>query len=102
MNFKKKTILLLPLLLTMLFSCNGQNNNNSSSLDSQTEVDSCASEPIYHGEDIEVSKIISNEYGRNIEVEGKDFIYLGTQIRVDAFMNCDKYTYADIKYLFKD
>lgn len=102
MNFKKKTILLLPLLLTMLFSCNGQNNNNSSSLDSQTEVDSCASEPIYHGEDIEVSKIISNEYGRNIEVEGKDFIYLGTQIRVDAFMNCDKYTYADIKYLFKE
>ena len=90
---------LIPLVLLMsLTACGG---NNPGPKPSPEEKDPCAGDPVYSGEDVNVSKVVQNGHGYNIFVENNDFLFVGTQIRVDAFMNCDKYTYADIKHLFR-
>ena len=58
--------------------------------------------PVYDGNAIEVSKVVTNNNGSHIEVDGKPFLFTGTQIRVDAFMNCDKLNYAQVKKLFEE
>ncbi len=46
---------------------------------------------------------IKNVGGKTyIDVDGKPMPYLGVEFRVDAFMNCDRYTYAEVEYLFKE
>ena len=99
-----KLLKLIPLVLLSLASCNGNNNgNNKPPVDPEDEeVDLCAGDPLYIGENVAVSSIVSNDGNYNISVDGKDFLFLGTQIRVDAFMNCDKYNYQEIKALFEE
>lgn len=58
-------------------------------------------DPVYDGSAVKVSEVVTNQYGSHIQVGGQDFLYIGAQIRVDAFMNCDKLTYAQIGKLFE-
>lgn len=58
-------------------------------------------EPIYDGSVVKVSEVVTNKYGSHIQVGGQDFLYIGAQIRVDAFMNCDKLSYEQIGKLFE-
>ena len=99
-----KLLKFIPLVLLSLASCNGNNpgKHNPPVDPEEEEVDLCAGDPLYSGETVEVSKITNHDGKYNISVENKDFLFLGTQIRVDAFMNCDKYNYADIKNLFRE
>lgn len=98
-----KLLKLIPLVLLSLASCNGNKGNVKPPIDpEEDEVDLCAGDPLYSGENIEVSSIVNNDGNYNISVGGKDFLFLGTQIRVDAFMNCDKYNYDEIKALFRE
>lgn len=57
---------------------------------------------VYNGEDVEVSKIVTQNGKTFIEVEGEPFAYIGASIRTDAFMNCDLYTYEELEVLFKE
>ena len=105
---KSKLVKLIPFVIFSLTACGG----NSAPVPSDepekpedqpvVEQDPCAGDPVYTGQDVNVSKIVENEHGTHISVNDKDFLFLGTQIRVDAFMNCDHYTYADIRNLFKE
>lgn len=65
-------------------------------------VDPDKKDPVYDGNDVLVSRIVSNEYGSHIQVDGSDFLFIGAQIRTDAFMNCDKLSYSQIKALFAE
>lgn len=76
------------------------NENNSSS--TSEFVDETKTDPVYDGSDVLVSKVVTNENGTHIEVDGKPFLFVGTQIRVDAFMNCDKLSYDEVKCLFAE
>lgn len=72
----------------------------------ETEVflfeDTFLTDPVYDGSDVLVSEVVTTDYGTHIEVEGSPFLYLGAQIRVDAFMNCDKLNYQEVEYLFAE
>ena len=104
--------LALSLVMLFLCSCNG-NNEVSLQVESTSQkeqisqkatsefVDDTRQSPLYDGSDVLVSKINHNEYGSNIEVEGKPFAFIGTQIRTDAFMNCDKLSYEQVELLFE-
>lgn len=103
----------LILLLSMLASCGPTNsasssiNNNPSGSTPSTSNSISINDPdkkpaIYDGSDVLVSEIVSNKYGNHIRVNGKDFAFIGTQIRVDAFMNCDKLTFNEIELLFNE
>lgn len=59
-------------------------------------------DPVYDGSPVQVSRIVTNDYGTHIQVDGVDFLYIGTQIRVDAFMNCDKLSFGQIEKLFAE
>ncbi len=65
-------------------------------------IDPTKQDPIYDGSPVLVSEIASNEYGSHIMVDGEEFLFVGTQIRVDAMMNCDKLEYPQIKSLFAE
>ena len=99
-----KLLKIIPFVLLSLASCNtNSKGNNKPPIDpDEEEVDLCAGDPLYSGENVVVSTITHHGDNYNISVEGKDFLFLGTQIRVDAFMNCDKYNYQDIKNLFQE
>ena len=64
--------------------------------------DTFLTDPVYDGSDVLVSRVVTNEVGTHIEVEGSPFLYIGAQIRVDAFMNCDKLSYEEVEYLFAE
>ena len=114
LKIKNLSLLLLTLSLT---ACNNpstsspisepnsdtsieSNENNSSS--TSEFVDETKTDPVYDGSDVLVSKVVTNENGTHIEVDGKPFLFVGTQIRVDAFMNCDKLSYDEVKCLFAE
>ena len=61
-----------------------------------------ATEALYDGRDVEVSKVVWNKDDNvtYLEVEGKPFLYVGTQIRLDALRNCDKYDFDYIEKIF--
>ena len=106
---KCKLVKIIPFVLFSLTACGGETPGNTpepidNDEDQQTivEQDPCAGDPVYTGQDVNVSKIVHNDHGYHISVNDKDFLFLGTQIRVDAFMNCDHYTYADVRNLFKE
>ena len=102
---KKLSLLLMALLVS---ACSNTNNseseiNNSSSEESSSSfIDSDKQNPIYDGSDVLVSKIVTNDYGSHIQVNNEDFLFIGSQIRVDAFMNCDKFSYDQIETLFQE
>ena len=64
--------------------------------------DTFLTDPVYDGSEVLVSRVVTNEVGTHIEVEGNPFLYIGAQIRVDAFMNCDKLNYEEVEYLFAE
>ena len=109
---ERKLLAIIPFILLSLTACGGNNDSGSGEggkvdptpgpIEPEEKQDLCARDPVYSGADVNVSKIVKNNDEYNISVNDKDFLFLGTQIRVDAFMNCDKYTYADIKVLFKE
>ena len=102
---KSKLVELIPFVLFSLTACGGTTPSPEPDEPKDQPVeeqDLCAGDPVYTGQDVNVSKIIHNDHGYHISVNDKDFLFLGTQIRVDAFMNCDHYTYADVKNLFKE
>lgn len=59
-------------------------------------------DPVYDGSAVKVSEIVSKDFGNHIKVGGQDFLFVGTQIRVDALMNCDKLDYGKIELLFAE
>lgn len=69
--------------------------------DDPTIEDPDRQDPVYDGSAVTVSEVVTNDYGTHIRVGGQDFLYIGTQIRVDALMNCDKLTYDQIGLLFE-
>lgn len=104
-NIKKISLLLL---LSTLVSCNNNPTSNITS-DSTPNTsysssinDSDKKDPLYNGETVLVSEIVKDNYGNHISVNGKDFLFIGSQIRVDAFMNCDKLTYEEVEFLFAE
>lgn len=106
MENKMKHFLLLA-AIALLSAC--QNTNISSSLGEDNssssvliEEDPNKTDPIYDGSDVEVSRVVTNDFRSYIEVENKPFLFTGAQIRVDAFMNCDNFTYEQIKPLFRE
>ena len=106
MENKMKHFLLLA-AIALLSAC--QNTNISSSLGEDNSSSSVLIEedpnktyPIYDGNDVEVSRVVTNDFRSYIEVENKPFLFTGAQIRVDAFMNCDNFTYEQIKPLFRE
>lgn len=68
----------------------------------EEENDPYKTEPVYDGSAITVSSVQTTANGTHLVVEGHPFLYLGASIRVDAFMNCDKLSYAEVKYLFAE
>lgn len=64
--------------------------------------DPTLTDPVYDGSDVVVSQIVSTSAGNHIMVDGNDFLFVGTQIRVDAFMNCDKLDYEQVGLLFAE
>lgn len=66
------------------------------------EKDQFTTDPVYNGSQITVSSVETNSNGTHLLVDGKPFLYLGASIRVDAFMNCDKFSYDQVKLLFAE
>lgn len=114
LKVKNLSLLLLTLSLT---ACNNPNTSSpvdstgdeSSPIISETPststsefVDETKTDPVYDGSDVLVSRVVTNQNGTHIEVNGKPFLFVGSQIRVDAFMNCDKLSYAEVKCLFEE
>ena len=122
---KNKNTLVTGLLLIGLIvtGCNGgkpsssSSNINTSATDSIIDVDDKLdgffkgygevadigrTEPVYNGEEVLVSKVINNGEKVYLEVEGQPFLYLGAQIRTDAYMNTDFYTYEELERLFEE
>lgn len=100
---KRKFIHLLYFL--MLCGCyNTPLETSSSSSFSQSDnfLDIKETKPLYDGKPLEVSKVVTDEKGTYLEYDGKPFVYLGTQIRTDAFMNCDGFTYEQLVPLFSE
>lgn len=113
MKIKTLFLILSFLIAFTLISCNGENNQdddketqNPPSETEKEEVflfeDTFLTNPVYDGSEVLVSEVVNTEYGTHIEVEGSPFLYLGAQIRVDAFMNCDKLSYQEVEYLFAE
>lgn len=113
MKNKFNSRLLLPLILAisvLLCACAENVPTDSTPTASDTTVsgvvppqeDPDKTDPVYDGDAIKVSEVVTNEYGTHIQVDGQDFLYVGAQIRVDAFMNCDKLSYAQIENLFAE
>lgn len=67
-----------------------------------TVADEGVTSPVYNGEEVEVSRVVTENDKTYLEVEGKPFPFLGASIRTDAFMNCDMYTYEELEVLFKE
>lgn len=76
--------------------------NKDPSGDNPIINDPTKQDPVYDGSDVVVSRIVTNEHGSHIQVDGSDFLFVGAQIRTDAFMNCDKLSYLQIKALFAE
>ncbi len=55
----------------------------------------------YTGKQV-ISKVATAGGKTYLEVKGKAFPYIGTQIRTDMFMNIHNYTYSEIKVLFNE
>lgn len=104
---KKKTfygLLLLPFLLascgkseTPSFSEGGE----SSPLSSSPISSALSGENAYGGSSVLVSQKVTENGKTTLQVEGHPFLYEGIQLRVDAFMNCDGYSYDKIEPLFE-
>ena len=65
-------------------------------------TDTMKTNPVYNGEDVLVSRIETTSAGTHILVDNKPFLFIGTSIRVDAFMNCDKFNYQEVEALFNE
>ena len=51
---------------------------------------------------IQVSRLVTENGKTYVEVDGKPFPFLGAQLRLDAFLNCDKMKVEDVeKYIAK-
>lgn len=108
---KRNTAFLLALVLAaamLLCACTGNPASTNDTPGTTTAggnppiiEDPDKTDPIYDGSVVNVSEIVTNEHGSHIQVGGQDFLYIGTQIRVDAFMNCDKLSYEQIGLLFE-
>lgn len=108
---KRNTTFLLALVLAaamLLCACTGNPASTNNTPGTTTAggnppiiEDPDKTDPIYDGGVVNVSEIVTNEHGSHIQVGGQDFLYIGTQIRVDAFMNCDKLSYEQIGLLFE-
>lgn len=59
-------------------------------------------DPVYDGSEVNVSSVYTNDYGSHIRVDGSDFVYLGAQLRIDGFMNCEGRSMASMEPLFKE
>ena len=104
----------IALILTSLFlvSCNNKidesDKQTSEPVSYETSIitsefeDADKQAPVYTGDDVVVSKVMHNSYGSYLQVEDKPFAYIGTQIRIDAFMNCDKLSYDQVELLFAE
>lgn len=103
---KKNNLILLIALTCLLSSCHFTNTSSSLGEDSSSSSvfvdmqDPYQTKPVYDGNDVLISQIVTNDYRSYIEVEGQPFLFTGAQIRVDALMNCDHFTYEQIKPLF--
>ena len=117
MKIKVLFMILMFLITFTLVSCNNDEQTDAGTIpdggsDVQTpdnnedEVflfeDTFLTDPVYDGSKVLVSRVVTNEVGTHIEVEGNPFLYIGAQIRVDAFMNCDKLNYEEVEYLFAE
>ena len=119
MKIKLLFMVLMFLITFTLFSCNQEEkpNNEDDIIEDGTEdgptsdekdeevflfEDTFLTEPVYDGSDVLVSRVVTNEVGTHIEVDGSPFLYVGAQIRVDAFMNCDKLNFEEVEYLFAE
>ena len=85
-----KRLLCLVISLTLLFTCLfvgcGDNNDDGDIPDGAMVV----------------SYIRENADGtETFMVDGKPFLYLGVEVRTEAFTNCDKTTYAEYEKYFK-
>lgn len=108
---KRNTTFLLTLVLAaamLLCACTGNPASTNDTPGTTTAggnppiiEDPDKTDPIYDGGVVNVSEVVTNEHGSHIQVGGQDFLYIGTQIRVDAFMNCDKLSYEQIGLLFE-
>lgn len=108
---KRNTTFLLALVLAaamLLCACTGNPASTNDTPGTTTAggnppiiEDPDKTDPIYDGGVVNVSEVVTNEHGSHIQVGGQDFLYIGTQIRVDAFMNCDKLSYEQIGLLFE-
>lgn len=104
---KKYLIALISILLVIMLlgaGCAPGNNPNDPIEDDRPNdpiiVDTDKQDPLYDGDTVKVSELVSTEYGSHIQVDGEDFLYIGAQIRIDALMNCDKLTYEQVGNLF--
>lgn len=100
----KKLLLTLSLLFIGLgiMSCTGETTSLTTAPDTTTSSQSTtfSGDPLYEG-DVLVSRVVTNDQGVTyLEVDGQPFLYVGAQIRTDALMNTDHFSYDQIKTIF--
>ena len=94
--------------LCLFGSCTGGGNATSNTVkdvDYSKRVDTATYAPdgvvAYEGKQT-VSKLALNSKGEKyFEVDGKPFLYLGAQLRIDYFLQLDEFELADLDLLFK-
>lgn len=112
LRLKRIYVLILCLFSLALIACDNKKSTLSTTPmettpkteieSSPVEEDLTKTDPVYDGSDVLVSQVVTTDNGTHIEVEGKPFLFVGTQIRVDAFMNCDGLGYDEVKLLFAE
>lgn len=101
---KRAIACLLAMVSCFLFGCSEENQTVKETdydLREDTAVYPPDGEIAYTGKQ-KVSGLAVNEKGEKyLEVDGRPFLYLGAQLRIDFFLQLDGYTLEDLEYLFR-
>jgi len=82
--------------------CSTEPVKPSSSSSTPSSASSDWGDPVYDGNPIKVSSLVSENGLTYLEVDGHPFPLLGGQIRTDAYLNCDKYKIEELETFFEE